>query len=770
MGIEINIGRVSPEMAVFPPDYPFIFFAHSNGQDPEQWQTLADHLRKTAEIAAFLGEPVGLGDHARIPALFHDLGKYSKEYQWRIRGKGPKTDHATAGAKEIIKLLKNTPLAMLSQAYAFCIAGHHTGLPDFGSFVNHESEPTLQARLKRKVADYQDYSYEFPPSELLIPALPRLKPTTKTGAFTLSFFVRMLYSILVDADFMETERFYRPDILRGNYPPMQEIARRFQQHLETVQFKPSPINDLRNEILNACKQRANDPQGLFSLTVPTGGGKTISSMSFALEHAKKHNLQRIIYVIPYTNIIEQNAQVFKAALGSEVVLEHHSNFDWENFSAQGKIIKDSENHLGDDSDNDILKKLKLTSENWDIPVVVTTNVQFFESLFAFRSSRSRKVHNMANSVIIFDETQMLPMEYLQPCLLAIAELVMNYRSTAVLCTATQPELKRFLPDDLPITEIAPDPKGLYNAFKRVRLQNLGLTEDEMLVERILEHEQVFCIVNTRKHAKKIFELLPKDGSFHLSTLMTASHRGSTIEKINERLENGLTCRVISTQLIEAGVDLDFPVGFRALAGLDSIIQAGGRVNRNRRRKEADLYIFEPVTDAIKRVPGIIAETGDVTRQILRRWQQGDPISLEAIHDYYESLYRLHSQVAFDSAGVLACFEKSGLRDLDFDFREAAERFRLIRQDSVGIIVPHTPDAVKKVEQLKWAEYPTAILRALQPFIVNVYRNEFQLLCESGKIDMTSNFPVLIDLDTDYDQQFGLKIPATSGGDAIFFDD
>ena len=396
-------------------DNSMVFYAHSFGEDRREWQLLDNHLQNTARIAASLGAPLGLAEHAYICGRLHDLGKYSLNFQRRIRGENVKADHATAGAQEIVQLLANSPYKLFGNAYAYCIAGHHTGLPDYGTSIDHEGDSTLLARLKRRLDPYEAYRTELDPSTLPFGSVPKIIPTTKKGLFSLSFFIRILYSILVDG-LSGTEQFYQPGLERGSTASIPEILKIFQKHLQSFQFPETPINKLRDEIMEACRQKAELPQGLFSLTVPTGGGKTLSSMLFALNHAKKHKLERIIYVIPYTSIIEQNAKVFREALGGDIILEHHSNFDWEDFSTSGKLSKTNENSAGEEADDAIASKLKLASENWDIPIVVTTNVQFFESLFAARSSRSRKVHNMANSVIIFDEAN-LPLQYLQPCML-----------------------------------------------------------------------------------------------------------------------------------------------------------------------------------------------------------------------------------------------------------------------------------------------------------------------------------------------------------------
>jgi CRISPR-associated endonuclease/helicase Cas3 len=337
------------------------------------------------------------------------------------------------------------------------------------------------------------------------------------------------------------------------------------------------------------------------------------------------------------------------------------------------------------------------------------------------------LHNISNSVIIFDEAQNLPMEFLKPSLLAVSELVWNYGVTAVFCTATQPELARFFPSSVYIQEIIPNPKELYNRFQRIKVVNLGKQSDQIIVDRIQQHEQALCIVNTRKHALGLYKMLNSNGNYHLSTLMYPKHRKRIIDEIRLRLAEGSPCKVISTQLLEAGVDLDFPVGFRALAGLDSIIQAGGRVNRNRRQELAPLYVFEPESEFIKRNPGFVQQTSDVTRMVLREWEGKDPISTDAIQFYYNKLYRLQSDHAFDNKRILDHFEKQGVKDLEFDFRKASGDFSIIGDETVSVIVPIENEAIALLDQLRWSDFPRSIARKLQEYSVNIYRHEFNQL-------------------------------------------
>jgi CRISPR-associated endonuclease/helicase Cas3 len=734
------------------------FFAHTKEYaDKSEWQMLVTHLNNTADLATEMGRDAGISELARIAGLTHDLGKYSLAFQRRLDGSTQRVDHATAGAKELWRLFADTQ-RWQATVLAYAITGHHGGLLDYGSMGDVAGESSFCGRLKKNIEDYSAYKAEIDLSGLTLPTLS-LKRTAHMG-FSVSFLTRMLYSTLVDADWLETETFVEDGAKpRGEHERIETLTKRFNQALRRFDNPQSAINQKRTETLTACREKAAAPQGIFTLTIPTGGGKTLASMAFALNHATKHSLKRIIYVIPFTSIIEQNAGVFKDYLGKENVLEHHSNFDWDQLKRRDK----AENQ--DDETNKVAEKLKLASENWDIPVVVTTNVQFFESLFANQKSRCRKLHNLAKSVIIFDEAQTLPREFLQPCMLAVQELVLNYGASAVFCTATQPQLKRFLPEMPEFTELAPDPQSLFNFYKRVQVKQSGTLTDDELLERLNTHEQALCIVNTRKHAKGLFDKLSNEGRFHLSTLMCPAHRKETLLEVRERLKNGETCRVVSTQVMEAGIDVDFPVGYRALAGLDSVIQAAGRVNREGKNPNGgEMYVFEPNTAFIKRTPIFIKQTGEVARNVLRE-QASDPTSMKAIQSYFNLLFNLQDKQAFDAREVLSCLKGPD----GFDFRTAAEKFKLIDNNTVAVIIPRGDEARDLVRSLPFVQHPTAILRKLQNYMVNIYENEFNNLNSMGVIEMAADtYPVLKDLNY-YDEQTGILLPASGGSAAIFFD-
>jgi CRISPR-associated endonuclease/helicase Cas3 len=446
-------------------------YAHSlPGRPVEEWEKLPEHLRAVAARAGTFAAEFGWAEVARLAGLLHDIGKCSSEFfayinrssagEERLRG----PDHSTAGARVAEKAFPFPFGRFLSHI----IAGHHAGLSD---------REKLERRLgpDYRIASYDGWEQTIPPLPANIYPTVRFKERNAVG-FTRAFLIRMLFSCLVDADFLETERFYAEakgePIERGGHLDLRTLRDRLRAYMaglaaEGGKKNPGKLNALRGEVLEHAVTKAESEPGLFTLTVPTGGGKTLTSLSFALEHAVRHQLSRVIYVIPYTSIIEQTADVFRAALDTKNdILEHHASFDWEG----PKDLRE-----GDDEGADGLKKLRLAAENWDVPIVVTTGVQFYESLFANRTSRCRKLHNLAKSVIIIDEAQMMPLKLLLPSMAALDELQTNYDTSVVLCTATQPALRTkdgfeggFAIDDG--HELAPEPKRLYAELKRFEIE------------------------------------------------------------------------------------------------------------------------------------------------------------------------------------------------------------------------------------------------------------------------------------------------------------
>jgi CRISPR-associated endonuclease/helicase Cas3 len=706
-----------------------VFAAHIS--EDGRIQTIIEHLEGTAGKARDFAEGFGAGDNAYLCGLLHDIGKYSEAFQKRIYGGKHRVDHSTAGAYEL-----NRRFGDWGRLLAYCVAGHHTGLPDFGSSADSEEDPTLTGNFRRELEPYQRFADDLSIPE---PQQPVLRSGGSAG-MALSMYARMLYSCLVDADFLDTEMFMQNSRRNPAYESIDALNRlmdtkisELNNKLAEVRSRPKPsqndsLNMRRGEILQSCIDGAKSERGLFTLTVPTGGGKTLSSLAFALRHAQRNGMRRVIYVIPYNSIIEQNAQVFEEVLGSRNVLQHHSGIDY------------------DDKD-DVTTYKKLATENWDMPVVVTTAVQFFESLFANRSSRCRKLHNIANSVVIFDEAQLLPLPYLKPCVLAISELVLNYKCSAVLCSATQPALSRFF-GRLEPTELYTQAREAFPLFKRAKLEFVGALDDDTLAGRLNAELQVLCIVSTRKQAQNVYAKLRGDGVFHLSTLMVPAHRREVLTEIRQRLKDELPCRVVSTSLVEAGVDVDFPVVYRAEAGLDSLIQAAGRCNREGRRPISSVYVFAP--EAQYRLPDMLKRPAHVMRSVATQFD--DAMSLDAIQAYFNELYDVEGEGA-DAKGIVKQLDQ-GCRSMSFPFAAIAGEFKLIDENTCPIVVPFDKDACALIAQLRTGKPTRELLRAIQPYTVNVYPNHYKALEDGSWLEVLDEELVVL-ADGKYSDKTGL---------------
>lgn len=736
-------------------------------RDSGKWQPLYTgtgdgHLERVAFWAATFADAFGAADWARLAGLWHDLGKYSQEFQRYLDSAGgtdahleerpeisAKVDHSTAGAQHAHAALPRGYGTLL----AYLIAGHHAGLPD--GLTEAAIGSDLSARLEKRIPAWRGLA----PAKLLTPTPLPFPPLLNQKAipqpaFATAFFLRMVFSALVDADFLDTEAFMSPD--RAAKRPscdstMEEIEDAFSAYYR-ARF-PAPGNDVqraRAEVHAACLARANETPGLFSLEVPTGGGKTFSSLAFALRHARLHGLRRVIYVIPFTSIIEQNAAEFRralAALGPDVVLEHHSN-------------------LADDAPHATATS-RLAAENWDAPIIVTTNVQFFESLFANRTGRCRKLHRLAQSVVILDEAQALPVEFLQPCLAALGELVRGYRTSVVLCTATQPALEARpgfvigLPSARPIIADAP---ALATRLRRTHCQHAGLLDDDALATRLAAEPRALCIVNTRAHARSLFTRLraaSPQGTWHLSALMCPEHRSRKLAEIRARLAAGGDCRVVSTQLVEAGVDLDFPVVYRALAGLDSLAQAAGRCNREGRLTDAhgaprlgEVWVF----DTPERPPSFLRAAADNAAQILALPEfAADPLAPAAVRRYFE-LHYWSQQSRWDDRRVMECFGPIWQDPLLLKFATAAERFRLIDQPYEPVVIPYDDRAAALLAPLhRGAPLTAGLLRQLQRYTVQIPERVARAHLGTKLVRLADQLTVLPDVRHNYSDDLGLDL-------------
>ena len=738
---------------------------------PGDWETLAAHLDKVASSASIFAEAFGAQLWGEVLGRCHDLGKLSDDFQLYLRNagaasvdagaenedtSGKRVDHSTFGARFVAKALGNVP----GQLLAFCIAGHHTGLPDEASADEATQRSTL--RYKLDPAKYCISAVQTP--DVVLPALTSpLQPSAAGKAeypFQFAFFTRMLFSCLIDADRTRTEEFCDPEealVRRGlgsgfGRPTLAALKNRLDASLLKMQkdAKPTEVNRQRSIMLERCREAANLPPDFFSLNVPTGGGKTLSSLAFALDHAIKHELRRVVVAIPFTSIIEQTADVYRKELGplaEAALVEHHTNIQTE---------KDTRSN-------------QLGAENWDAPLIVTTNVQLFESLFAYRTTPCRKLHNLARSVIVLDEAQTIPVELLKPALAALRELVLNYGSSIVLCTATQPALERrddFVLGLEKVRPIIPDTMPLFHTLKRVEVRTLGSLPDGELALRLAKEKAALCIVNTRKHASRLYDqvaVMSEIGDcIHLSTWMCGAHRRTVLKMIRERLNAQQPCRVVSTQLVEAGVDLDFPVVYRAEAGFDSIAQAAGRCNREGLQALGLTYVFEGEEQP---PPGLLRAAAQTRKELFSRYP--DPLAPEAIEAYFRLFYwsqkdnwdkhKVMEKMTFDSARGRALLQ----------FREVADAFQMIRDDQLPILVPYNAKAVILRDRLMGGKVPFVPQRELQPYLVSVRKEAMRQMNERGFVEEHESGVWLLLNRSLYSSNKGLD-PASTKLDAAFW--
>ena len=731
-------------------NHPIAHVRFDNNSKPiEHW--LDDHLRDVADLASEYAADFQSAEWASVAGIWHDLGKYNLEFQNYIRDKTGyerenahvesvgKVNHSAAGALYAVEKHKH-----IGRALAYLIAGHHAGLPDWRR--EDADGGSLEEILGQKEHLAKARAVSIP-ADILNAKLPATPPKGQSADYAL--WLRMLFSCLVDADFLDTERFMQADQFkqRGQYPNLDQLLLQFNQHMTTfaAQAADTDVNRLRAQILQDCRRAAVKPSGIFSLTVPTGGGKTLSGMAFALEHAQRYDKQRVIYAIPYTSIIEQTANIYRQIFG-ECVIEHHSNLDSSKENAQSR----------------------LAAENWDAPIIVTTNVQLFESLFASRTSRCRKLHNLANSVIVLDEAQLLPPEYLNPILAVMKTLVEHYNVTFVLSTATQPALHRY--DDAfgkaivqgfaadQITEIMPDCATLFAALERVIVE---LPDDltterswEDLAEEIAAQDSVLVIVNTKAQAAELCRLLPPD-TYYLTTNLCGEHRSTQLKAIRQRLKNGEAVRVVSTQLIEAGVDVDFPVVYRALAGLDSLAQAAGRCNREGQlTAKGCVVVFVPPRNS--KLQGHLGMAATVSRSLLPTFTDA-PLHHTHFKTYFEHFYaRAKSR---DKHDILALLTRDAA-DLKIQFRTAALRFKLIEDEGFPVFVTYGKGA-ELINQLKYAGASRDLMRKLQRYTVTVRKLAKDYLLKMGDIRELPELPGVYEQTTPglYDPKLGLLVNA-----------
>ena len=715
------------------------FYAHTlEGEPPTKWQGLEEHLRGVAKRAECFARDFGADEEARVAGWLHDLGKFRDEFQRYLkkeRAAGKDTHHAVYGAA--LAFDRNWPCA-------FAVAGHHAGLHDQCKLQELVDDPGYRtaSQLPLLVQHLQQAMGEVP-RDITLPGFIR-----EEAPWSLEFYIRMLLSCLVDADYLDSEA-YR----RGDDSPVIRLAgirnALLERLLKECASKPTEgtVNRVRQDVLRQCLEKAGGPPGFFSLTVPTGGGKTLSGMAFALAHAQKWDLHHVVVVIPYLSIIEQNAAEYRRVLDPKkqgIVVEHHS----------AVLLPEGEERRE-------RSPFELAAENWDAPVMVTTSVQFIESLFASSPVKCRKLHNVARSVVILDEVQTLPAHLLNPLLNVFRELKENYGVSFLFMTATQPAFRQsptslsegFKQDE--VTEIIDDAPRIFASLRRVSYRREDTLDWQTLAECLAALPQALCVVNVRRHAFELWEelrgLLPpneRDCLFHLSSAMCAEHRlwalGEVAQpragSIRDRLKQGLPCRVVSTQLVEAGVDVDFPVVFRALGPLDSIVQAAGRCNREMKLKDecgqptlGQVIVFTPEKHSLP--AGIYKSATDQTAVALVNMPlESLGTRPEIFAAYFSQLFQITST---DYDRRRECTIQDDRRELRF--REVSRKAKVI-EDGEPVVVPYeikedpSRSGKRLIGEIR-ARQPAAgrprfdrhDLRRLQRFMVNLRPRDFQRL-------------------------------------------
>lgn len=690
------------------------------------------HTAGVAARAASFAEEFGMASWGKVLGLLHDKGKESNAFQQHIKkesGLAPETKvigdyhHAYVGGVIARKLFgKGADNFLVNQ-----IVSHHTGLHD-----SDELEEILKKNLPREInADVEKLTLD--------------KPTFHPVKEDFHHLARVLYSCLVDADYLDTEAFMDEEnaALRQNKQSLDELLPRLEQYLHNLKVgaQPSEVNAIRSKVQERCAEMADAPIGFYSLTVPTGGGKTLSSLLWAMKHAIHNGQKRIIIAIPYTSIIVQTAAILRKIFGEENVLEHHSNVNAD--EGQSELLQE---------------KLKLATENWDYPIIVTTNVQLFESMFSNKPSKCRRLHNIVNSVIVLDEAQTLPGDYLQPIVDSLKTYNKLFKTSVLFTTASQPVLSGLIKGCNPrasfegignIAEIIPPAYQLHDKLRRVRLEidNEGKTYDEVAA-MLSRHKRVLCIVNTRRDAKELFNRLPQEGvTLHLSKNMCAAHIADAIEQMKMALKNGEeVVRVVSTQLIEAGVDIDFPVVYRQEAGLDSVLQAAGRCNREGKLSESTTYVFSLTKEhALPRGEMQAANNARLSLDDSCDW-----FAPEAMTQYFKQLYCRRET-----------FDKKDMKHflynpMEMAFATAAKIFNLIDNQGKSVIVCYK-DSMDLVEQLLQRGPSYSLMKKLAKYTVNIYKNDFEALMKLGVVEEKLEGVYVVPYKEQYDERIGLRV-------------
>ncbi|MDO4537006.1 MAG: CRISPR-associated helicase Cas3' [Coriobacteriales bacterium] len=764
-----------------------MLYAHTDTEGSlDNGQTLDEHLRNVSELCASFAKKFGYERWGYALGLLHDAGKASAVFQRRLSGCDVRVDHATAGAQYCtLKYGGQSVQKIISTLMSLAIAGHHGGMPNVTAAGERTS---LHQRLLKDVPDYEsEYICLLAESGLSLPSIEELEPLPPLrgnrnlpvsiegrvgeayglcSSFSLQLLGRLLFSCLVDADYLDTERFVSPEVskLRAReYVSLSELLSRLNAYMQCMKNNApdTSVNKARSRILDDCAEAAEWNPGLFTLSVPTGGGKTLSSMEFALRHAVLHGKSRIIYAIPFTSIAQQTAGVFRSIFGEDNVLEHHS--------AYRSALFDDE-HEGESDEHK--KAERLVTQNWDAPIVITTNVQLLESLYSNKPSKCRKLHNIVNSVIVFDEAQTLPDSLLRPTLAMLEGLCVDFSTSVVLCTATQPSLSSLWPFGSCPREISRNQDFFDEAFAhRVQFEAFCHVTQESLAEELNSKHQVLCVVGTKKKARELYSRVVnnakdsgtltygavpfKEGFYHLSTNMVAQHRAVTLEAIRRRLARNERCVVISTQLIEAGVDVDFPEAYREIAGIDSLMQVAGRCNREGTLEDAEgnpnpgvVHVFEYEEDLERgegdTVRSWLGAMKSISKTLLE--ESGGVVSQNLIEPYFSARYATNVD-ELDRGNMIDSFSRL-LPNLceTLEYESYAHEYKIIDDTTEPIYVAWNKEGRRLIElarRLSETGESAALFIPLQQYSVGVYPHVLKQLKQDGSIEEVGDYSVLV---------------------------
>lgn len=725
------------------------YYAHTRKDGKRQ--TVKEHLEGVSELAEGFSVDF-LKPLAKKASYDHDPGKCALKYQWRLDDDNIKFSHAACGALEYKKFAdKNDCFAPLME---YCIAGHHTGLMDGGTDADNSDSPTLNGILKRADeytgdSDYSAYATEIEfatlTQEEITPPLNELlstkDPTERIERY--AFFTKYVFSCLTDADFLDTEIFCNENVERGMNGDFEKALDKLNRELSNMPSN-TPLRQARSRIQQQAFDNSVNKSHISILDMPTGSGKTLCSLKLALESGKK----RIIYVIPYTSIIEQTANKFEKMFGDVLpVLQHHSNYSYDG---------------GTEEEKKTAEKLKRTCENWDAPLIITTSVQFFQSIYHYKGSALRKLHNLRDSVIVFDEIHLIPTELLRPCLKAVGYITKYLNSEALFLSATMPDYSKlfdkFLPD-VNYNKLVTD-RTNFKYFKKCEYKDKGKTTLETIVENASRCKNALIVVNTKKTAAELYNLVQGE-KYHLSANMTPAHRSRVIEVVRNKLENGEHITVVSTSLVEAGVDLDFNTVFRQLSGLDSILQAGGRCNREGKDAKGYVYVFD--IDETYRKGSDLAMRINKTKGLLEKYQ--DITSYDCIKEYYDGIFDFNqSRIAENSIAKYNeqsnSFDRQGLMSpYSIPFRSYAMQFEYISADTISIVIddPNDQTCHDLVETLRNGDM--SVRRALQKYSVSVYMNVFKDLYSQGVLNDHGTGIFILENQSYYNNETGLNTQA-----------